>query len=167
MSSRVQLSLYVPEPQAATINAVRRILDPIQNQLIPAHVTLCREDELESISFDEIKPRVAVFPLASLTLTFDRPQSFSSHGILLPCIAGEESFANLRRCLLGIARIRHHSPHITLAHPRNPKAIGNCLEIANQLPDRMQITFRLVFRIEQNGSDPWQILDTMAIGTLP
>jgi hypothetical protein len=51
---RRQLSLYVPEPIATRLEAVRRVLDPVQHALIPAHVTLCRDDELEALSPHQI-----------------------------------------------------------------------------------------------------------------
>jgi hypothetical protein len=43
---RKQLSMYDPSGAAQDIEAVRKVVDPIQNSLIPAHITLCREDEL-------------------------------------------------------------------------------------------------------------------------
>ena len=46
MPTRTQLSLFVPPAQSAQIETLRRLLDPIQAKLIPAHITLCREDEL-------------------------------------------------------------------------------------------------------------------------
>lgn len=44
---RRQLSLFVPEPARGPVDAVRQALDPQQHALIPAHVTLCRESELD------------------------------------------------------------------------------------------------------------------------
>ncbi|MDP6371043.1 MAG: hypothetical protein QF634_00890 [Vicinamibacterales bacterium] len=40
------MSLYVPEPARSIVDAVRTRTDPIQHELIPAHVTLCRDDEV-------------------------------------------------------------------------------------------------------------------------
>ncbi len=163
-SRRIQLSLYVAEPQAATINKLRERLDPVQSGLIPAHVTLCREDEMASISLDDLKMRLRAAPMSTLVLGFGRPQAFSSHGILLPCETGAEQFAVLRECLLGSFGISQPPPHITLAHPRNPKARGNCLARARQLPGGLSIAFNQVNAIEQHGNEAWQIIDSMPIG---
>lgn len=43
--TRRQVSLYLPEPARSIVGAARARADPIQHELIPAHVTLCRDDE--------------------------------------------------------------------------------------------------------------------------
>ncbi|MBK8257837.1 MAG: 2'-5' RNA ligase family protein [Polyangiaceae bacterium] len=163
MTTRIQLSMYVPEPQAAEINAVRRLLDPIQANLIPAHVTLCREDELTSINTASLACRLSDARAKSFTLHFGKPQIFHQHGILLPCIAGDEPFHALRRHVLASTAVRHHAAHITLAHPRNPKSAGNSLASANLLPEMLAIHFTRVALIEQTGAMPWRVLQTCEI----
>jgi 2'-5' RNA ligase len=159
LSSRIQLSLFVPEAVSAKLEAVRRVLDPVQSSLIPAHVTLCREDELASLSLAELRSRLLQDEVASITLRFGRPEVFDGHGILLPCVGGEPEFLALRQHLLGSRQVRHHAPHITLAHPRNPKAPGNHLANAADLADPLTMTFSSIRRIEQQGSAPWQVLE--------
>jgi hypothetical protein len=66
---RRQLSLYVPRAEGALLEAVRRVLDPVQAGLIPAHVTLCREDELGHVAAMEIEARLRM----AVTLGFGRP----------------------------------------------------------------------------------------------
>ena len=160
MITRSQLSLYVPAPMAEPLESVRRVVDPVQSSLIPAHVTLCREDELAQLEPGVIASRLATPPVKSVTLQFGKAESFYEHGILLPCVAGEHEFRSLREHLLGSRNIRHQSPHITLAHPRNPKAHGNCLASAHMLPESFSIAFSTVTLIEQTGIAPWRVLDT-------
>jgi hypothetical protein len=164
VNTRIQLSLYVPEPMATTLGALRQTLDPIQSSLIPAHVTLCREGELEAVSADDCRARLALFPAGCIALQFGWPEPFSEHGILLPCIAGEDPFIQLRQHILGKSDLRRQAPHITLAHPRNPKASGNSLARARVLPREISIAFSEVRWIEQHGNDPWRVLDVMPIG---
>lgn len=163
MNTRTQLSLYVPEPAASLFESVRRILDPVQSDLIPAHVTLCREDELASLEHGTLTSRIANFPAGSVTLCFGKPEIFSEHGVLLPCIAGEHEFTSLREHVLGSHTIRRQPPHITLAHPRNPKASGNCLTNAGVLPEVISVSFTHVNLIEQSGVTPWRVLGTFSL----
>jgi 2'-5' RNA ligase len=163
MSTRIQLSLYVPEPAATSLESVRRTLDPVQSSLIPAHVTLCREDELAPLENGALVSRLVDIPMEPVTLHFGKPEPFHEHGILLPCIAGEHEFIALREHVLGSRSIRRQSPHITLAHPRNPKVAGNCLANANVLPERISITFARINFIEQTGATPWRALGTFDI----
>jgi hypothetical protein len=116
---RKQLTLYVPADAAKEIEAVWKIVDPIQSNLIPAHITLCREDELHELS--TIKARLAHIPLKPITLRFGKQEIFSGHGLLLNCIDGEGEFRLLWEYLLASKSIKNQRPHITLAHPRNPK----------------------------------------------
>ncbi len=158
--TRRQLSLYVPERAAAPLEALRRELDPVQHALIPAHVTLCREDEID----DAVRARLGGERFPPLTLTFGRAEPFLGHGILFPCIAGEDAFRTLREAVLGRSGVRRQPPHITLAHPRNPKAQGNDLAAALALPATFAITFDLVRLIEQRESLPWSVLTSVALG---
>ena len=87
VSVRRQLSMYAPPPIAAAIDAVRRVVDPTQHGLIPAHLTLCREHELPDLR--GVQRRLRRLPLARLELTFGVAVPFSGHGLLLPSVAGE------------------------------------------------------------------------------
>ena len=156
--TRIQLSMWVPEPEAGLLEVVRRQLDPVQSSLIPPHVTLCREDELALVEQDELISRFTSAHAVSITLRFGRAEPFHEHGILLPCIAGEQDFRALREHLLGTRAIRREAPHITLAHPRNPKGADNSLASAHALPETILITFTSVKLIEQVGIAPWSVL---------
>ncbi len=157
--TRIQLSLYVPEDVRAPIEAVRALLDPVQAGLIPAHVTLCREDELLDLDADSIREKLAAAQATSFTLTFGAPERFHEHGVLLPCVAGDAEFQALRRWLLGAAYGKRQVPHMTLAHPRNPKAHTNTVDNARMLPNGLSVTFMTVSRIQQFGSAQWQLLE--------
>jgi hypothetical protein len=63
----------------------------------------------------------------------------------------------LRRQLLGRRDIRHQSAHLTLAHPRNPKATGNRLPLA-ELGEGLTLTLTDLRWIRQTGVQPWQTL---------
>src|SRR5687767_11721757 len=101
--TRLQLSMYVPPNVATELEAVRRIVDPIQSKLIPPHVTLCREDELGEL--ESIKARLRRLLFEPLTLRFGRPEAFAGHGLLLECVGGANQFRALREYLLASSRI--------------------------------------------------------------
>lgn len=162
--TRRQLSLFVPAPVAAGIEAVRAIVDPVQRALIPAHVTLCREDELAGIEERELERRMASAPHVPLTLSFGRAKRFAGHGVLLPCVAGEERFRALREWLLDSNEVREQQPHLTMAHPRNPETPGDPLATAHGLPELLVVTFSEACLIEQHGDAPWRVLWTVVFG---
>lgn len=155
--ARKQLSMYVPPDAATEIEAVRRAVDPIQSSLIPAHVTLCREDELGDLA--SVRARLLRAPFGPLTLRFGRPVSFSGHGLQLECVGGGDGFRALREYLLAPGPVRGQRPHITLAHPRNPKSDGNSLDNTTALPAVIEVTFPSVYLIEQEGDGPWRLLE--------
>jgi 2'-5' RNA ligase len=159
VNSRLQLTLFVTGTAAAKIDEARRSLDPVQFSLIPAHVTLCREDEIEDLQPADLRERLSAWDTGPVSLTFGAPESFSTHGILLPCIRGEEDFQALRRLILGSTAIRRQLPHITLAHPRNPKAAGNSLAAASVLQAGITVNLGTVSRIQQNGGAPWHLVE--------
>lgn len=158
---REQLTLFVPRVQGEPLEALRHALDPVQARLIAAHVTLCREDEIADLD------RVLLFErlrgMGPLRLAFGPAERFQGHGIMLPCVAGEADFQAMRREVLGSAA-RGHAPHLTLAHPRNPRAAGNLLLDTPGLPRHIAITFVAVSMIRQYGGQPWQQLGRMTLG---
>jgi 2'-5' RNA ligase len=149
--------MYVPRDAAREIEAVRRIVDPIQSRLIPAHVTLCREDELGDLA--SVLARLRAAPFGPLNLRFGKPVAFAGHGLLLECVEGEGRFRALRQYLLASGRVREQKPHLTLAHPRNPRSEGNSLSNTSELPEVIEVTFPSVYLIEQEGSRPWRLLE--------
>ena len=155
--NRRQLSMYVPQDAAREIEAVRRVVDPIQSRLIPAHVTLCREDELGDLV--SVRARLRSAPFEPLTLRFGKPVAFAGHGLLLECVEGEDRFRAVRQYLLASSRVRDRKPHITLAHPRNPRSGGNSLSNTSPLPEVIEVTFPSIYLIEQEGDGPWQLLE--------
>jgi hypothetical protein len=161
---RHQLSLFVPPEASGPFEAVRRAVDPVQHRLIPAHVTLCREDELEALDGERLRARLASAPTGAIRLRFGAPSRFHEHGILLPCVAGEEAFQQLRTHVLGEAGARKQEPHLTLAHPRNPKAPGNSLEAASSLAHALDLEFPVASLIRQEGNGVWQVLEAYRIG---
>lgn len=167
MAVRTQLTLFLPEAEARLIESVRRVVDPIQFQLIAAHVTLCREDELVDLDPGELGARFDGGTAKPITLRFGRPEAFHDHGILLPCIDGEKEFRSLRMVALGSNEIRRQTPHITLAHPRNPNSAGNSLENAQVLPETISVTFTSVSLIEQTDAMPWRVKRTFDLRKEP
>jgi 2'-5' RNA ligase len=163
LNTRTQLTLYLAPPAGEILEPLRRRLDPVQSRLISAHVTLCREDELADVSTDEIGTRLKNAPPGPLTLTFGMAQVFEGHGVLLPCVAGEVEFQALRTIVLGTARARTHAPHLTLAHPRNPRAPDNRPATLLKVPLSLSVTFTTVSLIYQQVGEPWRLLAEYAI----
>ena len=155
--TRRQLSLFLPEAQRSLVEPIRRRLDPVQHGLIPAHVTLCRDDELPdqqllTQQLEHLKP-------FSITLKFDDPQELPDGCVLLRPCAGAAEFQALRQSILG-GSARAYGAHLTLLHPRNATGAPiNLAEIARDLGG-LVVTFNAVSLIEQSGSDPWRVRDT-------
>lgn len=161
---RTQLSLYVTADAAAALSAVRHVVDPVQSRLIPPHVTLCRDEELVGVSPGAVEERLATAAVGALSLTFGPVESFGTHGLLLPCVGGSPAFERLRAFALGVAAPRAHVPHVTLAHPRNPRALGNAPDAVKGLPLPLVLTFTHVHWIEQEGAEsPWRIRHTFTL----
>ncbi len=159
VKTRTQLSLFVAPPHAEPLNALRRVLDPLQAALIPAHVTLCREDELAGISRAELRLRLGSSGVRAIGLSFGPPQSFHGHGVLLPAVGDQSGFEGLRRIALGQELVRSYAPHITLAHPRNPKDSGNTDANIRLAPAGLHVTFAEAVVIEQIDGGEWQVLE--------
>jgi 2'-5' RNA ligase len=163
-SLRTQLTLFVAPPESAPLEALRHRLDPVQAALIPAHVTLCREDEIAALASDTLLDRVRRWPHGPLTLAFGAAQRFQGHGALLQGEQGLQPFQQLRQWLLADPAARVHHAHLTLAHPRNPRAAGNTDAALAAAPPALQLRFSQVALIQQTGAQPWRRLWQAPLG---
>jgi hypothetical protein len=57
------------------------------------------------------------------------------------------------------APLEDQAPHITLADPGNPKALSNNAVSTAMLSGNLAITFPSAYRIQQEGFEPWQVLE--------
>lgn len=163
---RRQLTLFVPPPDGTALDALRTRLDPVQAGLIAAHVTLCREDEIEALDWSPLQERLDSWPFGALALLFGPAERFHGHGLLRPCMAGQEGFQALRRWVLRDDSARVHPAHLTLAHPRNPVAAGNdeaAFAACAKAPP-LKLTLAAATLIEQAGASAWRCLHQRALG---
>jgi 2'-5' RNA ligase len=158
MMIRLQLSLYVAEPEASGLDALRARLDPVQRALIAPHVTLARDADIDTCSGPDWRERVAALREPVLRLRFGPAEAFHEHGILLRCVDGVDRFDALRARILGPAALSL-APHLTLAHPRNPRSPGNSLAHAlAELPSPLELRFDALNLIEQCNGGPWRVM---------
>lgn len=156
-NTRRQLSLYIPTIQSKVLEEVRKVVDPIQFNLIPAHVTLCRDNEINDLN--RLKNKIDSLINLKLELTFDKPKYFNGHGIIMDCIEGEEEFLKLREYILDDKKIKKQFPHITLAHPRNKRSTSNSLTATKLIPNPFRVIFDSISLIEQKNNAPWKIIN--------
>ncbi|MCU0717715.1 MAG: 2'-5' RNA ligase family protein, partial [Pirellula sp.] len=113
MLKRRQASLFLVDQ--FQIEAVRSRYNPIQARLIPAHVTLCREDEV--CDWETLRSKLESLRPFEITLTFGIPVR-EGNFVYLPVVDGLDLYQDFRRRVLSKdARIQ--MPHLTLIHPRN------------------------------------------------
>lgn len=152
---RRQLTLFVPEPVRAPVEAVRRTLDPRQHALIPAHVTLCREDELEP--WAQVQATLATLGTVDVTLAFGDPVQLADGCVLMPVVGSRGGYDDLRRQILG-PTCRSHTPHLTLLHPRHAAGVLVDLRALARMPVPRVIHFGGLSSIEQANGGPWLVV---------
>jgi len=155
-NTRRQLTLFVNQADAITIESIRSRYNPLQQQLIAAHVTLCREDEIENI--DTVLHNLENVNQGSVTVFFDEPKRFENgNGVMIPAAANNEAFQQLRNNILAgvIDEPRMHQPHITLLHPRNSVCTDEIFAAIQQEKLPKQLSFHAVSLIQQTGGGVW------------
>lgn len=147
------------------IEEIRRKFNPAQYELISAHATLCREDEITPIErvLENIKSIKFDQPLIIKFDTVDRFEN--GKGVWLPASRDNNQFQELRTEILkGISDIpRQHQPHVTLMHPRNSTCTDDifCRIKKYELPTKL--LFGKVSLIEQKNGERWTILEEFKI----
>jgi hypothetical protein len=159
MAVRRQATLYLPSPLSKTVESIRSRFNRAQFDLIRAHVTLCREDDV--CDWDEFASSLIAVGTIDVALEFGLPVR-DNNLVYLPTIGSNKSFDTLRNLLFSTRSTlpRKHNPHITLIHPRN----GICPDaVFDEITSRCKpfsSTFRYVTLIEQVDGGHWQDLST-------
>ena len=157
-TKRRQLTLFVNKNDSFEIEEIRKKYNLLQFQIIAAHVTLCREDEL--LNLKKVIENLDQIDFSQLLISFNKPIRFSNQkGVLLPA-KDYETFQNLRKNILkGSIKVpKNLEPHITLLHPRNANLT---VEIFNEISEYKfpeKINFSKVSLIEQEIGSKWKIL---------
>ncbi|MCC6414034.1 MAG: 2'-5' RNA ligase family protein [Saprospiraceae bacterium] len=157
--TRLQLTLFADEIVSENIEFIRRTFNPEQHALIGAHVTLCREDELEPL--EKVMANLEALEFAPITIHFGKPVRFSDEkGVLLPAIGNNTPFFILRELVLNgvVETPRKHEPHLTLIHPRNATCTDAIFEKIQKIDLPESLTFTKISLIEQEMGEKWQVL---------
>lgn len=139
------------------LEKLRRDFNPAQARLIPAHLTLCREDEVDD--WDRLQARILSLLPIQLELEFGLPVR-EGNFVYLPIRSGAAAWDELRYRLLdcGNGPPRNQLPHLTLIHPRNGICTDQALAAIQRECEVFSTTFRSIRIIEQTGELPWQTI---------
>jgi len=160
---RRQLTLFLQD-NFETIEKIRQKFNPKQYRLIKAHVTLCREDEIENL--DQILNNLSSLNGQKITICFEHPTRFDNgKGVFLKAHSDLKEFEKLRREILQnvVAEPRKQIPHITLMHPRNSTCNDEIFDEINQETFPSIITFSKISLIEKRNDDEWKVLKNISL----
>lgn len=161
---RRQLTLFLSE-QYEEIEKIRAEFNPVQYALIAAHVTLCRENEIEKL--DQIINNINSISFTQpLEIEFEQAEKFDNgKGVFIAAKAGNPDFQKLRELILkGATEFnKNYLPHITLMHPRNSTCTDELFDEIkkHQLPSI--IVFDTISLIEQIDGGRWSIIEQFPI----
>ena len=161
IASRRQLTMFVPAPERDAIEKVRSALDPRQHALIAAHVTLCREAELEP--WHVVRARLASLGRIEVVLQFGLPVQLPDGCVMLPVVSAMTDYVEVRQHILG-PECRPHTPHLTLLHPRHAAGVAVDLPNLAQLLPTRAIRFPAIAVIEQLDGGVWRQIERFGDG---
>ena len=156
---RKQLTLFIGT-EAKVIEQIRAEFNPVQFQLIPAHVTLCRENEIEPLE-KLISNLRSIKWSRALKIEFDQIERFANgKGVLMPAKSHNPEFDKLRELVLkGLNSLPgKHQAHITLMHPRNSTCTDGIFEQLKQFKLPTELYFDKISLIEQTGVNKWSVI---------
>ncbi|MEZ4685975.1 MAG: 2'-5' RNA ligase family protein [Bacteroidia bacterium] len=161
--NRKQLTLFINEPNGS-IEKIRAKFNPVQYNLIKAHITLCREDEIEPIG--EIIQRIKSISLERpIRIELGKAERFADgKGVYISSLGNNKEFEELRKLVLGQRELKKEQvPHITLMHPRNSTCTDPIFEQIKNYDFPSELQFEKVSLIEQIHGGKWHILQEFEI----
>lgn len=163
-NKRLQLTLFLGESDSFEIEKFRKKFNQVQFELIKTHITLCREDEIESL--EKIKANLKSLLLKPFILNLGRPVRFSEgKGLLIPIIGNASKFHKLRLKILKgvIKKPRVHEPHITIIHPRNATCTDEIYDLLQNYQFPSKVSFDSISLIEQIQDEKWSVLEVFKL----
>lgn len=161
--SRLQLTLFLPKESSQTIEKIRQKFNPKQFELINAHVTLCREDEIENL--DQALTNLNSLKEQAITIQFGKPARFENgKGVHLKSDNTQE-YNKLRQEILKgiIPEPGKQLPHITLMHPKNSTCNDEIFEHINKEDFPSSFTFNEISLIEQRDGGKWKVIRSFSL----
>lgn len=140
------------------MEAVREKFNPVQHALIPAHITLCREQELKAL--EKVLERLTHLAFPSFSLPLGKPTRFhDANGVYLPITGDLTPFYQLRNILLQgiVSTPETPMPHVTLMHPRNSNCDDRIFDEICTYPFPGEITLDRISFITQLDGQAWEI----------
>ncbi|PZU91166.1 MAG: hypothetical protein DI529_01440 [Chryseobacterium sp.] len=163
MEIRRQLTLFLQNESSEIVEKIRKKYNPKQFELIKAHVTLCREDEIENL--DQILTNIASLKEKAITIRFEKLERFDNgKGVYLKSDDAQE-YHKLRQQILKtiIDSPREQTPHITLMHPRNSICDNEIFEKISTEKIPLSFTFSEISLIEQEKGEKWKLIKTFRL----
>ncbi len=161
--TRRQLSLFLNDNNE-TIESIRAKYNPVQYGLIAAHVTLCREDEIEAL--EQIIENIKAIELDEpICIQFDSVERFAEgKGVFIPAKGENKSFVELRKVVLGLSELsKEQHPHITLIHPRNETCTDEIFAHIQTYDLPTEFHFDTISLIEQIDGGKWEVIEIFLI----
>jgi hypothetical protein len=155
----------VNKHEAKEIEHIRKQFNPIQQQLIACHVTLCREEEIEDIN--RVLHNLQALDISGITMRFAPAARFADgKGVWLPAAGDNEEFHQLRLEIMGGSEkaLGRPEPHITLMHPRNSTYTEEIFRLIQKADLPTLLSFDEVSLIEQVNGEPWETLRRYKLG---
>lgn len=156
---RRQLTLFVPPDDAEAIEQIRQAFNPRQFEIIKAHVTLCREDEISNL--EKVMSNLHLLTQPDLVIEFGNVTRFDhGKGLLFPATEHNSGFEELRRQVLaGLSdNPGKQKPHITLMHPRNSTCTDDIFRQVEKIALLARLKFKNISLIEQENGGQWKVL---------
>jgi hypothetical protein len=161
---RKQLTLFISD-QNKMIEKVRATFNPVQHQLIAAHVTLCREDEIQPLA-TVLRNLQTIILNEPIRIDFEPIERFEhGKGLLMPAKTDNKAFHELRKMVLKdvIELPRIHLPHVTLIHPRNATCTDELFDQIKQYQFPTELYFNQISLIEQKNDGKWLVIEQFPI----
>lgn len=157
-SIRRQLTLFVDPEEAIPLEQIRQQFNPKQYEIIKAHVTLCREDEIENL--ERVTSNLFLLQKSELVIEFSKLSRFDNGKGLFLLADKNKDFNDLRKQVLRgiIINPRKQKAHITLMHPRNSTCTDEIFSYVESRKLPTKLRFIKISLIEQKDSGQWNIV---------
>ena len=160
------MTLFVSPNDSIAIEKIRQEFNPLQFEIIKAHVTLCREDEIERLEQVVSNLVRLTKKRKSISIDFDKVARFDNgKGLFLPATNDNSEFDDLRKQVLSgiIDNPRRQEAHITLMHPRNSTCTDEVFMQVEVMRLPTKLSFGTISLIEQKGGGKWQVLQEFSM----